>query len=102
MSASGCRRLGCLTAMCLQQVSSLPFVLVFSSAKIGIKLPLTSHELVEGLNGIMDAKAHCELLNPYTDVMLPGALEQYAGFQTYAAGARYSVVGLRILQWFQN
>lgn len=86
MSASGCRGLGRLPAMCLQQVSSLPFVLVFSSAKIGIKLPLTSHGLVEGLNGIMDARAHCELLNPYTNVILLGALESHAGFQTYAAG----------------
>lgn len=60
--------------------------LSFSSAKIGIKLPLTSHGLVEGLNGIMDAKAHCELLNPYTNVILPGALENHARFQTYAAG----------------
>lgn len=47
--------------------------LSFFICKIGIKLPLTSHRLVEGLNGIIDAKAHCKRLNPHTNVILTGS-----------------------------
>lgn len=48
MLESGCPGLAISPRHGLQQVSLFPFVLVFI-CKIGIKLPLTSHRLVEGL-----------------------------------------------------
>lgn len=60
-----------VTCSAASPVSSL--CLSFFICKIGIKLPLTSHRLVEGLNGIIDIKAHHELLNPYTTVTLTGS-----------------------------
>lgn len=69
-------RLPDLSHLPAMQSSASPLIslcLSFFICKIGIKLPLTSHRLVGGLNGIIDAKADCKLLNPYTNVTLPGS-----------------------------
>lgn len=73
MLESGCPGLGYLPAMWSSASLFISLCLSFFICKTGIKLPLTSHRLVEGLNGIMDAKAHCKRLNPYTNVTLTGS-----------------------------
>lgn len=50
----------------------------------------------------MDARAHCELLNPYTNAILPGALENHAGFQTYAADLDILWLAREFYNEFQN
>lgn len=103
MLESGCPDSAISQACGLQQVF-ISFVLVFI-CKIGIKLPLTSHRLVEGLNGIIDAKAHCKrLLNPYTNVARTGSsgkpswiLDLHSGPRTAFLGwSEDSTVGSRI------
>lgn len=73
MLESGCPGLGYLPGMWSSASLFISFCLSFLICKIGIKLPLTSHRLVEGLNGIIDAKAHCKRLNPYTNVTRTGS-----------------------------
>lgn len=70
---AGCHGLGQLPVTCSAASPLSSLCLSFFICKIGIKLPLTSHRLVEGLNGIIDIKAHHELLNPYTTVTFTGS-----------------------------
>lgn len=63
----GTRRLPAMWSLASLFVS---LCLSFFICKIGIKLPLTSHRLVEGLNRVIDAKAHCKLVDPIQTSLL--------------------------------